>query len=132
MSAARNGEAAESIQAAVSETPRIAERKRTNFLEAPVSSINQAGGVRPCWARAVFSSIPFSFHTTTRRQQIVLCMPLPPENLRLATLDLNLQKSLEDEKATAKNLLDCARKTELGLRKKIADHAGFCGGLVDD
>jgi len=32
-----------------------------------------------------------------------------------------LQKLLEDEKATAKNLLDCARKTELGLRKKIAE-----------
>ena len=32
-----------------------------------------------------------------------------------------LQKSLEDEKATAKNLLDCAWKSELGLRKKIAE-----------
>jgi len=32
-----------------------------------------------------------------------------------------LQKSLEDENATAKNLLDCAWKTELGLRKKIAE-----------
>jgi len=48
-------------------------------------------------------------------------MPLPPKNLRLATLDLNLRKSLKEEKATAKNLLDCARKTELGLRKKIAE-----------